>query len=200
MKRQVLGISGEYQLPSRSYQQPDSSGHPVRLDTASKFSSCSETQFTGIISNQQYNELIQALLDETSLTVQVTCNFGDENLERPKMRRYLPCIRPYSLLLIIYGPACLCNDVGSFFQDYDTYLQDPRGCEIDVRYCNPHRLSSMDLASCLMTSKLELQEVMFGAFNLEETPRQLDLLAVLDSQEDLREAPQPDAIHTTLER
>jgi hypothetical protein len=51
-----------------------------------------------------------------------------------------------------------------------------------------------------MTSKLELQEVTLGAFNLEEAPRQLDLLAVLDSQEALQEAPQPDAIHTTLER
>jgi hypothetical protein len=200
MKRQVLGISGECQLPSRSYQQPDSSGYPVRLDTASKFSSCSDTQFTGIISNQQHTELVQALLDETSLTLQVTCNFGDENLERPKIRRYLPCMRLCSLRLTIYGPAYLCDDVGSFFQDYDIYLQDPRGCEMDVRYCNPHRLSSIDLASCPMTSKLELQEVTLGAFNLEEAPRQLDLLAVLDSQEALQEAPQPDAIHTTLER
>jgi hypothetical protein len=109
-------------------------------------------------------------------------------------------MRPCSLLLIIYGPACLCDDVGSFFQDHDIYLQDPLGRELDVRYYNPHRLSSMDLASCPMTSKLELQEATLGAFNLEEAPRQPDLLSVLDSQEDLREAPQPDAIHTTLER
>lgn len=109
-------------------------------------------------------------------------------------------MRLCSLRLTIYGPAYLCDDVGSFFQDYDIYLQDPRGCEMDVRYCNPHRLSSIDLASCPMTSKLELQEVTLGAFNLEEAPRQLDLLAVLDSQEALQEAPQPDAIHTTLER
>jgi len=200
MKRQVLGISGECQLPSRSNQQPDSSSHPVRLDTASKFSSRSDTQFTGIISNQQHTELMQALLDETSLTVQVTCNFRDGNLEPPKIRRYLPCTRPCSLLFIIYGPVCLCDDVGSFFQDHDIYLQDPRGCELEVRYCNPHRLSSMDLASCPMTSKLELQEVTFGAFNLVEAPRQADLLDVLDSREDLREAPQPDAIQTTLKR
>ena len=198
MKRQILGISGECQLPSRSNQQPDSSSHPVRLDTASKFSSRSDTQFTGIISNQQHTELMQALLDETSLTVQVTCNFRDGNLEPPKIRRYLP--RPCSLLFIIYGPVCLCDDVGSFFQDHDIYLQDPRGCELEVRYCNPHRLSSMDLASCPMTSKLELQEVTFGAFNMVEAPRQADLLDVLDSREDLREAPQPDAIQTTLKR
>jgi len=51
-----------------------------------------------------------------------------------------------------------------------------------------------------MTSKLELQEVTFGAFNLVEAPRQADLLDVLDSREDLREAPQPDAIQTTLKR
>ncbi|KAL5313043.1 hypothetical protein ACEPPN_019470 [Leptodophora sp. 'Broadleaf-Isolate-01'] len=58
----------------------------------------------------------------------------------------------------------------------------------------------MDLASCPMTSKLVLQGASLGAFNLEEAPRQPDLLAILDSQEDLAEAPQPDAIQTTLER
>lgn len=199
MRLQVLGISGECQLPSAGNRQPGSSSHPVRLHTASKFSSSSDTEFTGTISNQ-HSQLLQALLDETSLTVQVTCKFGDENVESRKMRRHLPCTVPCSLLIIIYGPASLCEELGEFFQDYDIYLQDPRGCDLDVRYCNPHRLSSMDLASCPMTSKLVLQGASLGAFNLEEAPRQPDLLAILDSQEDLAEAPQPDAIQTTLER
>ncbi|PMD50139.1 uncharacterized protein K444DRAFT_546687 [Hyaloscypha bicolor E] len=200
MRRQVLGIAGECQLPSGSYQQLGSSTHAVRLDTSSKFGSSSDTDFSGTISNQQHTELLQALLDETSLTLQVKCKFGDEQVVHPNLRRRLPCMRPCSLLIIIYGSACLCEDVGSFFQDHDIYLQDPRGCELDVRYCNPHRLSSMDLGSCPMTSKLGLQGDPIGAFNLEEAPQQPDILAILDSQEDLLEAPQPDAILADLER
>ncbi len=107
---------------------------------------------------------------------------------------------PCSLWIIIYGLAYLYEDLGDFFQDYDIYLQDPRGCDRDVRYCNPHRLSSIDLASCPMTSELGLQEAPFGAFNLEDAPRQPDLLTILDSQGDLPEAPQPDAIQTPLKR
>ena len=199
MRLQIVGISGECQLPSGNCRQPSSSSHPVRLHTTSEFSSSSDTEFSGTIPNQ-HTQLLQALLDEASLTLQVTCMFGDRKVENRKTRIYLPCIVPCSLLIILYGPAYLYEELGDFFQDYDIYLQDPRGCNLDVRYCNPHRLSSVDLASCPMTSELGLQGAAFGAFNLEEAPRQPDLLAILDSQGDLPEAPQPDAIQTPLER
>jgi len=199
MRIQVLDISGECNLPPGIRQHISSSSHPVRLDKASKFSSSSDTDLSGSVSNQ-HTQLIQALLDEESLQLQVTCVIGDEKVENRKMRRFVPCVVPCSLFIIIYGPAYLCEELGDFFQDYDIYLQDPQGCDLDVRYCNPHRLSSIDLTSCLMTSELGLQGTPLGAFNLEEAPQQPELLAILNSQGDLPEAPQPDAIQTPLER
>ena len=128
------------------------------------------------------------------------CEFEDKLVESEKGARRFRCSLPCSLLIIVYGPSSLSDDLGEFFQSYDIYLQDPRGCELDVRYCNPHRLSSMDLPSCPLTSELTLQGTSLAAFNLEEAPQHPDLLAILNSQEDLPEAPQPDAIQTNLER
>ncbi|KAH7360363.1 SNF2 family N-terminal domain-containing protein [Rhexocercosporidium sp. MPI-PUGE-AT-0058] len=196
----VLGILGECQFPSGACQQQDSFSHAVTLDTASKFSSSSDLNISGIISNQQDIELLQALIDETSLTLEVKCKTGHGNIDYPKARRYQPRLKPCSLSIIVYGPTFLCEDVGIFFQDYDIYLQDPQGCELDVRYCNPHRLSSIDMASWQMTSGLGLQGDPLQAFNLEDAPQQPDILAILDSQEDLLESSQPEAILTALER
>ena len=48
----------------------------------------------------------------------------------------------YSISVIIYGPIEIYDDIGIFFQDCGLYLQDPIGCDQNVLYCNPHRLSS----------------------------------------------------------
>jgi len=34
------------------------------------------------------------------------------------------------------------DDIGTFCQECELYLQDPIGCELNVPYRNPHRLSS----------------------------------------------------------
>lgn len=49
--------------------------------------------------------------------------------------------RIYSVSIIIYGPAEMFDDIGIFFQECGLYLQDPIGCDRNVTYCNPHRLS-----------------------------------------------------------
>ncbi|RII05580.1 DNA repair protein rad5 [Alternaria sp. MG1] len=49
---------------------------------------------------------------------------------------------------ILYGPKWLSEDLGAFCQDSEIYLQDPVGCDRDVLYYNPHRLSSDDGACC----------------------------------------------------
>jgi hypothetical protein len=94
----------------------------------------------------------------------------------------------------------LFEELGTFFQDYDIYLQDPLGCDLDVRYCNPHRLSTMDLASCPMTSTLGPSRNLLEAFDLQAVPRHSDLLTILDVHENLPEASQPCAIQTPLKR
>ena len=50
--------------------------------------------------------------------------------------------------VILYGAKWLSEDIGAFCQDSEIYLQDPLGCDRDVLYCNPHRLSSDEDACC----------------------------------------------------
>ncbi|KAM0511546.1 hypothetical protein ACHAPE_009799 [Trichoderma viride] len=42
--------------------------------------------------------------------------------------------------MILFGPHSLFEDVGSFFEEYNLYLQDPVGCSQNVLYRNPHKL------------------------------------------------------------
>jgi hypothetical protein len=93
----------------------------------------------------------------------------------------------------------LSEELGSFFQSYDIYLQDPVNCDLDIKYCNPHRLSSVDFASCPMTSAINSPNPL-ELMTLESVPEHSELLAILNTNEDLPEALQPDAIQTPLER
>lgn len=194
----MLGIAGECELPAGYSQPVNSSCYSVKFKNSREFS-FSEPTFRGRVSADAA-DLIEGILDETSLRLQVTCALNTEEKSLLKTRRFLPQIIPCSLSIIVYGPANLCNDLGDYFQDYDIYLQDPRSCDMDVRYCNPHRLSSVDLSRCPMTSELSLGDVVMDVSRLKEIPAQTDLLAILNSQGELEEAPQPHAISTTLER
>jgi hypothetical protein len=102
--------------------------------------------------------------------------------------------------MIIYGPLSLTEEIGEFFQSYDIYLQDPYHCDWDVRYCNPHRLSSADLMSLPMTSEINSTMTVLGTTTSEILPERSELLAILNTSEELPEAPQPEAIKTVLER
>lgn len=61
---------------------------------------------------------------------------------------------PTPISAILYGPKWLSEDIGAFCQDSEIYLQDPLGCDRDVLYCNPHRLSS-DEHACYTTFELQ---------------------------------------------
>jgi SWI/SNF-related matrix-associated actin-dependent regulator of chromatin subfamily A3 len=90
----------------------------------------------------------------------------------------------------------LFEEIGTFFQEYDLYLQDPIGYKRNVRYCNPHRLRSPDTALTKFTSDLAKQ--LAHGVEMEDVDTLPELLDVLNSQEDLPETPQPRLIKTTL--
>lgn len=92
----------------------------------------------------------------------------------------------------------MLTDIGNFFQTCEMYLQDPSDCDRDVRYCNPHRLSSVNLNSGPWTS--ELETILNNLIEMKPIAPMPDLLDVLESSEKLPEAMQPDAIQTPLER
>ncbi|RFU25005.1 hypothetical protein B7463_g11336, partial [Scytalidium lignicola] len=98
--------------------------------------------------------------------------------------------------ITVYGPLELFEEIGSWFQDYEVYLQDPRACHLDVRYCNPQKLSSDDLDSCQLLSQVISQ--IFMSAHLQDITQRPSLLDILSSNVDLEETSQPRAIRTTL--
>lgn len=169
----------------------------VELETAREFLCPSVENLRGRIPNE-HGELLQAILDEKSIRIQVTCVLNDPNNGARKPASVLPHLISCSLSINLYGPKELFDEVGTFFQDYDIYLQDPIECDLNVRYCNPHRLSSIDPSLCPMT--YDLKTNILEAFEIQPTSRHSELLDNLDPQEDLPEALQPPQIQTQLER
>ena len=148
----------------------------------------------------QHARLIQALLDEPALQIEVRCTIESDGQQTRKSRRPLARMIPCVLSIILYGPMELFEEIGEFFQDYDMYLQDPRACTREVKYYNPHRLSSADLESCPMTSDVGRVGFLEAGTDLLDAPAPPDLLALLNSQGDLAETDQSTVIKTSLER
>ncbi|PHH81832.1 hypothetical protein CDD82_7766 [Ophiocordyceps australis] len=135
-----------------------------------------------------YGQMMQGLLEVESLSFHASCMVSGE-----PTGQQLPC----TLELTIYGPLDFSDELGSWLGEYDVFLQDPQLCHKDVRYCNPHKLSSEVEVYPLLrevvaqtSSRMHLQAIIEGP----------NLLDSLDSGKDLEESPQPPAIFTALKR
>ncbi|KAI1353446.1 SNF2 family N-terminal domain-containing protein [Xylaria sp. FL0043] len=197
------GIDGECEFvpgPRPCEREPSLMSIPVQLESCSAFTLKAEGYSRGKISTQ-HRQMLQAMLDEPAVMLQVDCTVDDTNNERPKRNRCASRTITCSLTIVLYGPLSLSEELGVFFQSYDIYLQDPRYCVWEVRYCNPHRLSSADHVSLPMTSEISsMTRSITGPGGAELMPERSELLAFLDTNEELLEAPQPEAIRTSLER
>ncbi|KAI0876954.1 SNF2 family N-terminal domain-containing protein [Hypoxylon argillaceum] len=196
------GVTGECEftpgsLPSK--QDPSLLSLPARLDSCKDFTITAGGYSGGTIL-AQHRQILQAIMDEPTIRLQVDCVLDDVDGERPKRIRNGSRIIPCSLSIILYGPLSLSDELGVFFQSYDVYLQDPRHCDWEVKYANPHRLSSADVLSLPMTSEINsmVNPIELGA--PEIIPERSELLAILNTNEELSETPQPEAIKTSLER
>ncbi|KAI1748343.1 SNF2 family N-terminal domain-containing protein [Xylaria castorea] len=197
------GVTGECEFtpgPLLSEQEPRLLSIPAQLDSCDRFTLMHGRYSKGNI-RTQHRQMLQAILDEPTVRLQVSCILEDDDGEKAKKRirstsRTISC----SLNFVLYGPLDLSEELGTFFQSYDIYLQDPRHCDWDVRYCNPHRLSSTDFMSLPMTSEINSSLDFMELGTPEILPERSELLAILDTNEELAEAPQPDAIKTSLER
>lgn len=103
-----------------------------------------------------------------------------------------------SLDVTVYGSIEYFETIGSWFQDYEVYLQDPRTCDLDVKYCNPHRLSFEQLDDNPLLS--EFVERTTSLIHLQAIGDRPDLLDILNSQNDLEETSQPAFIRSSLHR
>lgn len=138
--------------------------------------------------------MIQGLLDVPEISMRVTCIA--KTLTTTKKAR-LNVSTPCELQLTIYGHPELFDEVGRWLQDFDAYLQDPSVCHLNVKYCNPHRLSFIDVDSCPMV--LDVVKYKPGLV-FQTIPERPSLLDTISNTMDLPEALQPTAIKSTLKR
>lgn len=146
--------------------------------------------------NPEYSQMIQGMLDEPSLDLYIACCADGNSPAKQQSRSFMQA--SCMLEITVYGPTDLLEEIGEWFQDYDMYLQDPRKCHREGRYCNPQRLSFTSPESCPLVS--EVVRCNGELLNLLDISQRPDLLDVLSSQVDLEEAEQPSAISTPLKR
>lgn len=167
----------------------------VQLDSSNNFSIKENHSINGHIQSI-HGQMIQGLLEEPSLDLHVNCvlNMQPTKNKPSHNSKLSQCM----LEITVYGPLDLYDEIGSWFQEYEIYLQDPRTCHLDVKYYNPHRLLSDDLKSCPLVS--ELIDLASSLIPLKQITQQTDMLGVLCHSTDLEETPQPAAIRATLKR
>ena len=141
--------------------------------------------------------MLSALLTEPDLHLQLSCTTAPDlstqrNTSRnTKRTKHSSKVSTY-LSVIVYGPMELFDDIGKFFDGYELYLQDPYGCDQNVRYRNPHRISGRDPVAPMT---FELRPL---AFSHEETVSPCDILVGFESDEILPESESPPALKTVL--
>jgi hypothetical protein len=141
--------------------------------------------------------MLSALLTEPDLYLQLSCTTAlDLSTQRntgrnTKRTRRSSKVSTY-LSAIVYGPTELFDDIGKFFDGYELYLQDPYGCDWNVKYRNPHRISGRDPVAPMT---YELRPLAFGH---EETVSPCDILAGFEPDEILPESESPPALKTVL--
>jgi hypothetical protein len=151
--------------------------------------------------NSDHTFLIDDLLEENELELEVSVYFVEDGHSSGSKRRTQPqpafsSARPCLLDIVLYGPFQLFEDIGSYLQDHEIYLQDPIGCKRHARYCNPHRLPPLDIEAVVFTSNIA--GLHGNAVEMQDIEHRPELLEVLDSLQDLEEAVQPPAVKTIL--
>ncbi|KAH8706219.1 SNF2 family N-terminal domain-containing protein [Ilyonectria robusta] len=199
-----VGIPGTCKRPALA----ETSTHPIKLETPGSFIGTQDPNLKGDVSPDS-TFLTTALLEESALELQINCTVL---INPPKLMRNSKLLRvsgltsQCSLDIILYGPIELSKHICTFIEECNEYLedhcklylQDPLGCDRNVRYYNPHRLPPLD-PKCIQFT-FDLAHKQQSLIELEDIGPRPELLEILNSQEDLPEALQPPAIATPLER
>jgi hypothetical protein len=190
---QVIGVEAEI---SAVPCPPPSTNALIHFLSADTFSLDPLPDVQGRI-YESYVQPLKALIEEQSVELQSYCVI-DANKQRftkdiATSGQGVRC----ALSVIIYGPEDLFEDIGGFLQQYELFLQDPHGCNKNVLYRNPHRLSSTDPAMCPYTLELDQPEPQVQLEDIEATN---DILEALNTEEGFKEAEQPSGMQTPLAR
>ncbi|KAH9885563.1 SNF2 family N-terminal domain-containing protein [Xylariomycetidae sp. FL2044] len=171
---------------SHNYSLP----FPVDFESCERFKAVESQEIHGKV-HISHGQMVQGLLDEDTLQLYATCHAQDKT-EPLRKSVQIPCY----LNITLYGPLELFDEIGTWFQEYETYLQDPKDCHMSVRYCNPQRLSAMDVESCPMVQDITSRP--FRPLHMLNTAPRQDFLEILNNQVDLEETQQPISLLTDL--
>ncbi|KAK6843899.1 hypothetical protein PG987_004759 [Apiospora arundinis] len=187
---QVAALSGTFD-GNRAQDIP--SDFLVDMETSESFTS-TENNIQGHL-HTDHGSMMQGLLDDESLKLFVACTPSKvEHNTKSGPRRMLSV--PCTLDIVIYGPSDMYDEIGTWFEDYNIYLQDPRKCYLDAFYFNPHRLSSVDTSCLPLVSAIVNKPTIPLQFSkINQHP---DLLSNLGGTSSLEETPQPDGVRTDL--
>ncbi|KAI9791133.1 MAG: hypothetical protein M1816_004364 [Peltula sp. TS41687] len=129
--------------------------------------------------------VVQMLRDDPDLELQLSCYISSAVGQSRRVKRGTSS-RNY-LSIIIYGASHLFEDIGAFLQTCGMFLQDPVGCNRNVVYRNPHRLSGLD-PEAPMTLQYATEPV---AYSLEIKSNAVEFLAKFESGDTLPETECP---------
>lgn len=188
---QISSITASYEGQGISDIPPTFS---VQIESSARFTSQDATHIDGRIPSE-YGEMIQGLIDEPTVTIYVSCLVDNKSKAKNPSRRFelLPCV----LEITVYGPLEISDEIGDWFQGHGIYLQDPRSCHMEVKYCNPQRLSASDFDACPLLGDIVLD---VSTLDLQDITNRRDPLDILSGHTDLAETPQPSMIRTILKR
>lgn len=170
---------------------------PVQIVSSDRFSTTNGTEGSGRIT-AEHRQMIHGLLEESSLQLFATCTLDAELTVQKPNRVASQLFRPCTLDITIYGPEDLFEDIGSWLQEQDLYLQDPRQVHFDAKYYNPHKLSVDDIDSCPTVSEVVRQSS--RSLLLQDVPDRPELLDLLSNGSELEETQQPVVICSQLKK
>ncbi|TLS30089.1 hypothetical protein PpBr36_02652 [Pyricularia pennisetigena] len=165
--------------------------------SSDSFSAIANPKVTGNINSSHgqinYGPVVHELLAESSVVFHAMCCTDPTN-PRGKTNSRISCL----LELTVYGPPDLSEEIGSWLQSHNIYLQDPKQCHLDTKYYNPQRLSSTTVAASPMVSDVVRPKE--AELHLQEVTQLPDILDAISSNEELEEALTPSAICSILQR
>jgi hypothetical protein len=167
----------------------------VKIDSAESFHLAEHDDICGHF-HIDHRQMMQGLLEDPGLELFVTCTSSTFEQTRSSLKGSM--VTQCTLDVVVYGIFSLYEEIGSWFEAYDIFLQDPRVCHQDTKYLNPHRLSSDGEGRCLMVSEVVTKASTM--VQLSEIRPRPDLLRTFDVTQDLEEAPQPARVKTNLKR
>jgi len=168
----------------------------VMLSSSETFVVSSDPRIQGHIASD-HSFLLRDILD-SGVELHVTCSFETNDPARSAAARKVG-LSPCKLDIAIHAPFAMLQELKEWSEHNEVYLQDPKFCLKDAKYCNPQRLS-LHFSEPFMVSQV-VSHVAEHRVHLRDITEDDDFLdKYLGSKIDLQETDQPSAVKTPLKR